>query len=165
MLVAFALACCLEETSASRTVRGDATQRVDVMKRHCAAADCWKQPWYGMRRGERPMWCKAHAPPGARNVGDRECVREDLEVDDAVLNVPRVRVDGGRDNAGEVVGEVVLGVELRVLGAVAAPLLVLGAPGRETEEARAAPRKATEDLDEQEHDLVVFATKGVVVQS
>ena len=86
-----------------------------------------------------------------------------LEARHAVVDVAGVRVHGRHADRGEVVGEVVLGVVLGVLGAVAAPLLVLGAPGRETEEARAAARKATEDLDEQQHDLIVFATKGVVV--
>ena len=86
-----------------------------------------------------------------------------LEPRHAVVDVAGVRVHGRHANRGEVVGEVVLGVELGVLGAVAAPLLVLGAPGHETQQARAAAREATEDLDEQEHDLVVLATKGVVV--
>ena len=61
------------------------------------------------------------------------------------------------------VGEVVLGVVLGVFGAVAAPLLVLGAPGREADEARAAARDAAEDFDEQQRDLVVLAAEGVVV--
>ena len=37
--------------------------------------------------------CAQAAAPGTGSA----CVREDLEVDDAVLNVPRVRVDGGRE--------------------------------------------------------------------
>ena len=60
-------------------------------------------------------------------------------------------------------GEVVLGVVLGVLGAVAAPLLVLGAPGHEADEPRAAARDAAEDFDEQQRDLVVLAAEGVVV--
>ena len=63
---------------------------VDVMKRHCAAKGCWKQPWYGMRRGERPMWCKAHAPPGARNIVDKECAHPGCST------IPSFGMPGGR---------------------------------------------------------------------
>ena len=63
---------------------------VDVMKRHCAAKGCWKQPWYGMRRGERPMWCKAHAPPGARNIVDKECAHPGCST------IPSFGMRGGR---------------------------------------------------------------------
>ena len=60
-------------------------------------------------------------------------------------------------------GEVVLRVVLGVRGAVAASLLVLGAPRHEAEQARAAGRDAAEDFDEQQRDLVVLAAEGVVV--
>ena len=49
-------------------------------------------------------------------------MRAHLEVVEAVLNVPRVRVDGGRHDAGEVVREEVGGVEAAVLGAVSPTL-------------------------------------------
>ena len=90
-------------------------------------------------------------------------VRVLLEARHAVVDVAGVRVHGRHADRGEVVGEVVLGVVLGVLGAVAAPLLVLGAPGHEADEARAAARDAAEDLDEQQRNLVVLAAEGVVV--
>ncbi len=68
-----------------------------------------------------------------------------------------------REVLGEVVLGVVLGYLVHVLVPSAAPLLVLGAPGHETERARAAAREAAEDLDEQQRDLVILATEGVVV--
>ena len=96
-------------------------------------------------------------------VGDRECVREDLEVDDAVLNVPRVRVDGGRDNAGEVVGEVVGGVEAAVLGAVSPALPARCTAGKEAQAPGAAAPDATQGLYNQRHYLVTLLKPRVVV--
>ena len=58
-----------------------------------------------------------------------------LEADDAVGNVRGVRVDRRHADRREVVREVAPRVELAVLGAVAAALLVGGAPGEVTEEA------------------------------
>ena len=70
------------------------------------------------------------------------------------LEVHGVRVDGHLADRGEVVREVVGGVELAVLGAVSAALLVRGAPGEETEEAGAAGGDAAECLDEQQRQCV-----------
>ena len=50
-------------------------------------------------------------------------MRAHLEVVEAVLNVPRVRVDGGRHDAGEVVREEVGGVEVVVVVVVVVRVL------------------------------------------
>ena len=51
-------------------------------------------------------------------VGLREVVRARLEAVDALLDVLRVRVDGRDHDLGEVVREVVGGVEARVAGSL-----------------------------------------------
>ena len=94
---------------------------------------------------------------GAR--GQRE--RAPLEAVDALVDVHGVRVDGRQADRGDVVGEVVRRVQLAVLGAVPAPLLVHDAPGEETEQAGAARGDAAERLDEQQRRLVVLAAQRV----
>ena len=67
-----------------------------------------------------------------------------------------VRVDGRQADRGEVVREVVGRVELAVLGTVSAALLVLGAPGEETEQAGAAGGDAMVIFDCFDSFLIVF---------
>ena len=86
-----------------------------------------------------------------------------LEADDAVGDVRGVRVDRRHADRREVVREVAPRVELAVLGAVAAALLVGGAPGEVTEEAGPAGGYAPEALYQEQRDLVVLVAQRVVV--
>ena len=74
-----------------------------------------------------------------------------------------VRVDRRHADRREVVREVAPRVELAVLGAVAAALLVGGAPGEVTEEAGPAGGYAPEALYQEQRDLVVLVAQRVVV--
>ena len=63
----------------------------------------------------------------------QNCVRALLEAVDLVLDVLGVRVDGRRDDLGEVVGEEIGRVEARVARPIPPALPVFGTTGKEAE--------------------------------
>ena len=78
----------------------------------------------------------------------RVWLRALLEEGDALVDVPRVEVDGRCRDAGEVVRQEAAGsVVVAVGGAVAAALLVRGAAGEEAQVLRALRGDAAEDFD------------------
>ena len=113
-------------------------------------------------RADRPTgWASSHV--GCSLSGAARGQRALLEADDAVGDVRGVRVDRRPADRREVVREVAPRVELAVLGAVAAALLVGGAPGEVTEEAGPAGGYAPEALYQEQLDLVVLVAQRVVV--
>ena len=79
-----------------------------------------------------------------------------LEAVDLVLDVLGVRVDGRRDDLGEVVGEEIGRVEARVARPIPPALPVFGTTGKEAEATGTAAPNATERLYYQRHYLVTL---------
>ena len=86
-----------------------------------------------------------------------------LEAVDLVLDVLGVRVDGRRDDLGEVVGEEIGRVEARVARPIPPALPVFGTTGEEAEATGTAAPNATERLYYQRHYLVTLDIARVVV--
>ena len=83
----------------------------------------------------------------SRGVARGQRERALLEAVHPVGDMHCVCVHGRHADRGKVVREVVVRVELAVLGAITPALLVRGAPGKETEEAGPAGGYAPKGLD------------------